>query len=154
MLEVTESTQFEHLPNVWRERTFYRIGYQSGVACPGSDSVYNDPLFLRVTDTWVVNSRASVTLSVTFEVQASWDHVENDVDLPQRDVSWDYVPESIQNEDRTIWYNHYYSYNGKTVPEPSGVGPSTSSTYVTPVLDSTNNLVNVNNVEDTPTVVN
>lgn len=69
-------------------------------------------------------------------------------------MSRNYVPERNYNEGHTIRYSYHDTDEKDIAPEPSEAGAFIDNPEVTPVLNLTNNVGTVNNVEVTPSAVN
>lgn len=151
MLEVIESTRFEHLLNAWHKRTFHTVDYHSGWPRLDGDFVYYDPWPRRKIDKCVANLRAITTRYVPNEVATGWEHVENDFDGPTRDESWDYLQERSSKDDRALGYNNFYPNEEVVEPESPEVLPFTANPEVTLVVNEKSSAENINNIEETLT---
>lgn len=93
-------------------------------------------------------------------IPTGWNHVDNYLDRPRRDTSWDYVPAHSHNEERTIGYNIYYTDEDDVGPRPSRpqsgfvAGPSTSVRYIASTVSPAINAISNGNGSNIPSLFN
>lgn len=92
MLSIIESTQFETLPNAWRDSTTRSVDYHTCRTGPGGDFLYYDPWLRRKVDKPTAMSHAAATRVVPDDVQLGWVHVEDDTIRAPRDTTRDFIP--------------------------------------------------------------